>query len=821
MTTAPTARLSVVDEVACDHCGLPVPAGLVEEGEARQFCCAACKVVFETLQERGLDRYYELVDKEPAADPALRRGRATGRAFAEYDHESFQAEQVRLGEDGVATIDFYLEGVHCAACVWLVEKLPQVVAGVREARLDLGRRRVLLRWDPDAVALSAIAVALDRLGYPPYPLRGAEERAQRRRETRRALIRIAFAGAIAGNTMAIAFALYGDYLEGMDPGFRAFFRWVSLGLTGLALAGPGRTFFRGAWAALRTRTPHMDLPIAIGLTAGLLGGAWNTWTGGGEVYFESIAVLVFLLLVGRFLQQRQQEKAFESLEMMHAVTPSLARRVGVGGSLEEVPLAALAVGDELEVRQAETVPADGVLLGEAARLDLAVLSGESRPVMVQPEEPLFAGAVNLGGRLRLRIIALGAASRVGRLMALVEEHARRPAAIVRLADRLAGVFTVVVLLLAAAGALFWWWHGGHDPIEVTVSLLIIACPCALGLATPLAVVAAVGQAARAGYLIQGGDALERLARPGRLFLDKTGTLTQARVERLSWTGSEALARAVATVETESTHPLAAALIAAGGEEELPAASSVELVAGLGLRGEVDGHRILVGSPEFLAREGHPAPAGEVEAVLAAGASPVVAWWEGEGHGVAGLGDPLQPDAAEAVAALRRAGWEVEILSGDHPELVAAVGQAMGLPPDACRGGLSPEDKLELVREAVAARVPARPVVMVGDGWNDAAALAAADVGVAVHGSAEASLAAADVFVARPGVGRLVALHQGAARTLGIIRRNLGVSLAYNAVGVGLALTGILNPLIAAVLMPLSSLTVVSLAWRGRSFRPAP
>jgi len=376
--------------------------------------------------------------------------------------------------------------------------------------------------------------------------------------------------------------------------------------------------------------------------------------------------------------------------------------------------------------------------------------------------------------------------------------------------------------LAACGAAFWWGHGGVDPIEVAVSLLIVACPCALGLATPLAVVAAVGQAARQGFLIQGGDALERLAHPGRMLLDKTGTLTAARFERLSWSGSEALAQAVAAVEASSTHPIATALRAAVGEGARFDVQQTELLAGKGLRALVDGRPLLVGSPDFLAAGGHPLPPQELAAALSLGATPIGAWWQGEGMGVAALGDPLQPDAVAAVATLQAQGWQLEILSGDHPEVVAAVGRALGLAPDVCRGGLSPEAKLDAVREAVAQapREALQPVVMVGDGWNDAAALAAADVGIAVHGSAEASLAAADIFVARPGVGRLVSLTEGAQRTLAIIRRNLAVSLAYNALGVSLAMAGVLNPLLAAVLMPVSSLTVVSLAWRGRSFRPA-
>lgn len=772
-------------------------------------------MVFETLQDHGLQRYYDLI---ATADDDARPAVTSGRAFFEFDHADFKERYVKA-KDGLARTTFFLEGVHCAACVWLVEKLPSILPGLLEARLDMGRSLVQLQWQENAVALSEIAKALDRLGYPPHPVVEGEEQLRRRAESRAALLRIGVAGAIAGNVMAIAFALYGGYLSGMEEEFRNFFRWSALALTGLTLVWPGRVFFRGAMAAIRTRTPHMDLPIALGIGAGFLGGAWNTLQGSGEVYFESVAILVFFLLVGRFVQQKQQRRAYEALELMHALTPGSATRLLAVGK-EEVPILSLQAGDRIEVLGGETVPADGKLLTEETSFDLKVLSGESVPQKFETGQPVYAGSINLGERVEIEVRASGEDSRVGRLMQLVEDYAKRPGSMVRLADRISGTFTVIVLVLAILT--YAWWTVQHSPdaLEHAIALLIVACPCALGLATPLAVVAAVGRAARAGILVKGGDALEHLSKPGILLLDKTGTLTQGKVSVVHWSGSAKVAAAVASLEQHASHPFALALRGLVEEDvELPSVSEVEVIPGRGVKGYVQGVLHQIGSPLWMRELGVEVPEDVLQQVIAQALSPVVIALEGEVH-VVGIGDPLQPDARAVVEQLGAKGWEMHILSGDHPSVVQAVAQKLGLQKSQCRGEMTPEAKLHAVEsmlESEKASAQKRPVVMVGDGWNDAAALAAADVGIAVHGSAEASLAAADVFLAIPGTGGIARLLDGAARTVGVIRRNLVVSLAYNALGVTLAMAGLLNPLVAAVLMPVSSLSVVSIAWRSKSF----
>ena len=798
--------------ISCSHCGLPVPAGLVDPDAELQFCCSGCRVAYDVIHGAGLEGYYDLKDRIDAPEQAA-LGR--GRGYSEFDDPSFADLYCRRRKDGMATVELYLEGVHCAACVWLVEKVPLVIPGVAGCRLDVGRSLATVVWDPDHTTLSSIARFLDSIGYPPHPFHGVEARDMERREDRALLIRIAVAGAIAGNVMLLAFALYGGYFHGISPTFRSLFLWVSLGLTLPSVLWCAQVFYRGAWGALKTRTLHMDVPISIGILAAFGWGVVNTIRDHGEVYFDSVTVLIFFLLVGRWVQRRQQRRAARATELLFSLAPSTARVIEEGG-VREIPAAAIQPGMVIELRAGDTAPADGVIQTGESTMDLSLLTGESRPIGVTAGDPIHAGTTSLSGRLEIEVRSAGADTRLGRILRLVEEGAQRRAPVVLLADRISGWFVVVVLGLAAITLAVWLRIDPEQAVENAVALLIVSCPCALGLATPLAVSAAVGRAARAGILIKGGDALETLARPARMILDKTGTLTEGRLAVVRWTGDETARRAVATMEAQSTHPVAVALAAGVTTDGLPTPSSVEQHPGRGITGTIDGHAILAGSPSFAGSLIGELPAAfgrEVQAAVEEGLTPIIVGVDGEVAAVAALGDPVRDDTAKALAAIRDRGWQIEVLSGDHPGTVHSLMLRLGLDPSAGTGGAHPEAKVERVRQAAGEG----PVVMVGDGVNDAAALAAATVGVGVHGGAEAALAAADVYLGQPGIEPLVRLLDGSKRTLGVIRRNLVFSLAYNAVAVTLAMLGLMHPLVAAILMPASSITVVVSSYRARTF----
>ncbi len=831
MTRARADRPLGVAPVACAHCGLAVPAGLLREGEEEQFCCPGCRQVYALVKEWGLDQYYRLVDQQQGV---LEPARVTGRSFEDFDDPGLQGEATEpAGADRCRT-RLYLEGVHCPACVWLVEKLPAALPGVDEVRLNLGSAVAEVTWRPGATRLSAIGRALDRLGYTPHVHRAARLQEARRVEDRRALARLGVAAACAMNLMFLHGALYAGEASGMASRFETFFRWASLLVALPVVLFSAQPFFRTALAGLKARFVHIDLPIAMALAVAFSASAWNTVRGSGPLWFDSLAMLVAALLGARQVQRGAQRAALERADGLRgAAFVEFARRLSGNGPdapAVEVPLAALSRGDRVEVRSGELVPVDGVVLLGRSSLDNAVLTGETEPVPVRAGDTVNAGATNLGARLVVRVDAAGEKTRVGALLAVVEEAlARRPALLQR-TDRLARRFVQALLVLAVATGAAWLSHGPAVALERVVALLVVACPCALGLSVPLALSVTLLRAARAGVFVKDPDALERLRHVGTVLLDKTGTLTRGRATVARWEGDDAALQLARALESESSHAVARAFRDSSGRpvRVVRDVEGVREVPGRGISGTLDGRVVRVGSRLHVEAAGAPVPpalAARAEAFVAEGLSPVFVSVDGRVAGIAGLGDPLRADARRTVDALKRRGVRVRILSGDDPSVVARVAAELGIPAADALGGLSPEAKRDVVAGLAgpAGLAPAggrAAVVMVGDGVNDAAALALADVGIAVHGGTGASIVAADVVLTREGVAPLLDLLDGARRLRGAVRRNLGLSLVYNAAATTLAALGHVGPLLAAVLMPASSLSVVlSSAFSGAFPRP--
>lgn len=803
--------------VECEHCGLPVPAGKVDPAASEQFCCAGCRAVYAIIRAEGYGEFYALRD---SAGEQGRPAAHSGRSFLEFDDASFRDLYCRARADGLAEVALYLEGVHCSACVWLVEKVSLAIPGAVEAYLDIGRSTVTIAFDPASVQLSALARALDDVGYRPHAQRGTERATLRRKEERALLARMAIAGAIAGNVMLMSAALYSGDFAGMAPEYYELFRWGSMVLTLPAVLWSATPFFRGAWGALRSRASHMDIPISLGIIVGFLSGSYATLFQRGDVYFDSVTALIFLLLVGRWLERRQRQVAYDAAEILHSLAPSTARRYErETGAGVDVPVETLVAGDWVEVLAGDSLPVDGEVVVGSSAMDLSLLTGESRPERVGEGAKVHAGTVNLEARLLVRATETGESTRVARLVREVEAASRRRPPIVALADRLSAWFVGGVLLLALVTAALWLWLEPELALEHVVALLVVTCPCALGLATPLAVSSALGRAARAGLLVKGGLALEQLARPGLIVFDKTGTLTEGKLKLTGWVGDEAIAPWVVAAERESAHPAARAIVAALDEGAAVRAEHVEQTAGAGVQAVVDGRRLRIGHEAFVRAGAHVGAWAQAaaERVLEEARSPVLFAVDGEVKAVAALGDPPRPDGPRSLRRLCELGYELAILSGDHQRVADAVASALKVPFVFVCGGVSPEGKLAQIEH----HARERTVVMVGDGVNDAAALSAASVGVAVHGGAEASLSAADVFATRAGVEPVVSVVLGARRTMAVIRRNVAFSLVYNAVGITLAMSGLIGPLLSAILMPLSSLTVITYSFRARTFDTAP
>lgn len=820
----------------CAHCTLPVPAGLIDPNAERQFCCQGCATAYSVITSCNLSAYYDLLERtgdERAPAKVSRRG------YAEFDDPTFHALYCRPLPGGLLHTELLLEGVHCTACVWLVEKLPQVVPGVAEARLDIRRSSVAISFDPASVQLSRIARTLDTLGYAPHPARGhgmtsagggaggsMTVRELRRVEDRRLLIQMGVAGACAGNIMLLFLAMYAGMFQGIDPAHEQLLRYTSLLVTVVCLAWPGQVFLRSALAAIRTRTVHLDVPIALGLYLGGLWGMYKTIAGSGDLYFDSITALIFFLLVGRYIQRRQQRFAVDAVELLFSVTPAVARKLNAddpSAPSRDVPVEALAVGDLVEVRAGDCVPVDGVVETGQADLDVAMLTGESKPTRVGIADEVVAGAVNLSGLLTVRVRATGENTRVGQLMRTVEEASRRRAPIVQLADRWAGWLLVALLALAAITTIVWWHAGPSVAIDRAAALLIAVCPCGLGLATPMAMTVAIGRAARRGLLIKGADAVQALADArtrGVVILDKTGTITTGKLSLVRFMGDERLLPTVAALESASSHPIARTLSAPALRAANPTLTPTDVTQhqGAGIEGTVGDAHVIVGTRALMIAHGIAIPKHIDHASTTAaddGLSPVFIAVDRACVALAALGDPIRPDARAAIDALRARGYRVRILSGDHPALVRRIGASLGVDAADCMGGVMPEGKLDEVR----AQLRTHRVIMVGDGVNDAAALAASTVGIAVRGGAEASLAAADVSLSREGLAAVLELIDGANRTLRTIHWTIAASIAYNVIAATLAVAGLISPLLAAIIMPASSFTVVAICLRSGAFKP--
>jgi len=805
-------------KIVCSHCGLVVPRGLVEAGALLQFCCAGCRVVYDTIHACGLDSFYRL---KQIAGETMQPAQPTGSKYEACNAPEFTALYVTEPAEGLASIELLLEGVTCSACIWLVEKLPEVVPGVIESRLNMRSASVRVTWDPKRVNLSQICRTLDRLGHPPHPAKGQSRKSIERRESRRMLIHIGIAGALMGNIMLIALAMYAGDLSGMDPVYRTFFRFLSVGLGVVSLAWPGMTFFASSLLALRNRTINLDVPIALALLVGGFAGVANVILGRGEIYFDSLAVLVFLLLVGRFVQYRQHRRADAAVELMFSMTPTSCRVVR-DGAVVELPVEAIQKNDIVEVLSGDLLPADGVVIEGRSAVDQALLTGESVPVEVAAGSRVHAGSLNTGQTLRIQVECVGETTRVGKLMRLVEAGVQDKPQIVRLADKVGFWFLPAVCMASAIVFAAWCYVGLSQAIDHTVALLIVTCPCVLGLATPLTLAVAIGRLSKQKILIKSATAMETLAGGGRILLDKTGTITEGSPRVVRFIGDDTLKALIAELEKHSKHPVGKALYNEFGGYEL-AGRLRATIANLtdrhdgGISATVDDQRVEIGSPSYIRTRVDDLRDLDrtISDLDAAGETSVIVAINGVVRGIVGLRDEPRADSLAAVKLMDKYGWSPAILSGDRPAVVRAIGHEVGVDQFSTTAMASPEEKLRIVKRST----QVQKTVMVGDGVNDAAALAAADVGIAVAGGAEASLSAADVYIAKPGLMPITDLLLMSRHTMRIIKRNLVISLSYNFLAGTLAAAGMMHPMLAAILMPLSAATVLSTAtwsvWRVR------
>jgi Cu2+-exporting ATPase len=815
-------------KLECTHCSLPVPAGLFEPDRVEQFCCGGCEGAYNLIHSSGLGSFYRMLDKDSASK--LKPDVTAKRGFAEFDEPVFLKKYAKAINDSESMVELAIEGIHCAACIWLIEKLPSIRTGVTSATANWAKRTVKVRWRTDEVPLSQIGKTLSDLGYPPSPILPNQARNSWKLENRNHLTLIGVAAACAGNNMIISAALYLGMFSHMTIGMAGLLRAASCVVGVLALLWPGRVFLRSAFNAIKTRTPHMDLPIALGLTVGTIAGFANVVRGVGEIYFDSLSVLIFLLLIGRWIQFRQQAKAASAVELLSRLTPQKTLKL-FDGEARETLVDLIQVDDFLQIRPGDLFPVDGEVIAGATTADESILTGESQAIDKTIGDSVAAGTINESSMVVVRATGIGQQTRISKIVDLVEQASMDKPEIVQWANKIGGYFVALVILLALGTLGYWMTVDLEVAIDRSIALLIVACPCALALATPLAIAAAIGRAASERIMIKSGDVLQSLQQPGMIWLDKTGTLTEGRLHVERWYGDTSQIDIVAALEQTSSHPVAKAIVgyrescwtrtdhlksvqpSTEVQKALAARGRVlasKNIPGKGVQGAVGANCLLIGNKQLILDHGITI-ARRFERIeqriIDAGLSPCWIAINNSIAAIVAIGDSLRSDALESVRHLQRSGWQVGILSGDHQQIVDRVAKRLGIPSEQAIGGVDPEQKLATVN----ASAQHGTVVMVGDGVNDSAALAAATVGIAVKSGAEASLAAAPVYLANAGLNPIIDLLSLCKSTCLTMRINLGVSLTYNVVFAVLAFTGFINPLVAAILMPISSLTVVALS----------
>jgi Cu2+-exporting ATPase len=721
-------------------------------GAERAFCCAGCEAVAHAIVAGGFERYYET------------RCAPARRAVTEEQKQNFPEPpgQARL----------ILGRVTCAACLWLIEQVLARTPGVTRAEVNYTTQRARVAWDPEKTTLAAIIGAIRAVGYDAIPYDPRRQEEARRRERRAALWRLFVAGFGAMQVMMYALPAYVSDGE-LSPEASQMMRWASLFITAPVLAFACRPFFAGAWRELRTRRVGLETPIALGLLGGFVASAWATFTGSGEVYFDSISMLAFLLLGARYAESAVRSRAAAQLDRL----------------LQWAPSAALKAGERISVAPGERFPADGLVEKGESSADESLLTGEARPVAKRAGDGVVAGSVNLEQPLEVCVTRAGADTRSAAIARLAERAAGSRPRLVEAADRIGAHLTKVVLVVAAGAALYW------GNAWVAVAVLVATCPCALALAAPIVLTRANAALLARGALVTRSSAHEALSRVSDVVFDKTGTLTVGRIaiSRVSLLGEADEASCIeiaAALESASRHPIARAFQA----ERRVAIEEPRNFAGQGVEARIAGVRHRVGGRRFCeALAGSPAPARGT--VFLAAESGWLAAFE--------LSDRLRPDAAALVAALRERKIEVHLASGDDPGIVAGIARELGI--ERWQGAMTPEAKHDCVARL---QEEGRVVAMVGDGLNDAPVLARADVSFAMGSGADAAQLHADVVVTGDRLGAIAESFSVAKRAMRLVRQSFAWALAYNAAVLPLAAIGLVGPWQAALGMGASSFLVM-------------
>jgi Cu2+-exporting ATPase len=783
----------------CIHCNLPIPPSdrvIARIGsDELHFCCRGCEGAYRIITGAGLEDFYKKRDWQ---EPGLPQGVFETR----YD-DTYLSRFVIQKKDW-AEISLLLEGIRCAACIWLIERVLARLNGVLEAKVNYSTHGALIRFDPDRVSPANLFEAIHQLGYLPRPYSRDAAQQAAERERKSLLIRFGTAAFLSMHLMGYSIALYAGYFQGMSPTVRTLLQYLAAIVTTPVVFYCGMPFLQGATRSIRNRAPNMDLLIALGVLTAYIYSLY-AMLAGREVYFETAAMIISLILLGRIFEHSARRRASSSIDRLLHLAPETASKLA-GDEYIEVDSGALQVNDEIMIRPGDRFPVDGLVIEGTTEVDESVITGEPFPVTRKPGNQVSSGSLNITTAIKVRVAKAAADSFVARVARLVEEAQGRRAPVQAAADKVATVFVPFVILVAMATFVFWL-HSSNSletALLNSVAVLVVACPCALGLATPTAVLVATGAAASLGILFRGGDVLEACGRVTVAGFDKTGTLTEGRPQVVGVhpekSSQQKLLQLAALAESGSNHPLALGITGEAKRLGLQVEyHEAKTVPGRGVLLQTSDGQICVGSRLFLQEMGINLPFGK-----AAHNTEIHVALDEEYQGYILLADPIRPEAAAALQRLQKLGIETALITGDHHRAGLRVATQLGIRQ--VHASMSPEAKADWVKQL---SDTGKLVLMAGDGINDSPALSAAAVGCSMAGGTDIALESSDLVLTKPDLNKLSVALLLARRSLRVIRQNLFWAFSYNLVAIPLAASGKLAPVYAAAAMAVSSITVLA------------
>ncbi|MCA2414277.1 heavy metal translocating P-type ATPase [Vibrio chemaguriensis] len=775
---------------SCYHCGEDVPANTDFKvdilGESRKMCCPGCETVAQTIVDSGLVSYYQY-RTAPAEKADLVPEQL--QALIHYDNEDVQSEFVRNREN-VSEVTLSLEGVSCAACAWLIEKQVSNTAGLVSIRVNTTTNRALLAWDKTQVRLSELLSVIHKLGYKAAPFEADKQEASYHRMMKQYLYRLGIAGLATMQVMMLAVALYLEVFGDLEPEFKNYFRWVSLIFATPVLLYSALPFYLNAWRSIKGRTLGMDVPVSIALIFAYVASLIATITEQGEVFFESISMFTFFLLVGRFLEMRARRKAAAASGNLLKLIPAIATTLDG----EQIPVKTLKVGDRIRVLPGEHIPADGKVISGRIHIDESMLTGESVHVVKREGDAVYAGTLNGDESFELEVMSSKADSMISNIVRLQDEAQHSKPKIAEIADVVARYFVGAILIISAGTWFYWHQTKPDDAFWIMLSVLVATCPCALSLATPTALTCATSRMGNFGILLRKGHVFETLCKINHLVVDKTGTLTKGDIEIcdtkvLSDLPKEECLSLAAALEAHANHPIARSFASYANDDFV--VYEVQNVIGSGIEGIWNGKIVKIGSAVFVQGK----ESDESHAV----------YLSVDGEHVASFyyRDPIRKESKAFVQRFADAGIKTTLLTGDSLSNARPVANEIGI--DHVVASAKPEDKLAYLKSLDEDSI----TMMVGDGINDAPTLAGAHLSVAMGGGTDVAKASADMTLLGDNLEKLLEARLLALRTRKIIRENLAWSLGYNLLILPLAVAGLVAPYIAVVGMSASSIIVVS------------